>query len=223
MNLIERIHGKPATATQTAGNIPAIVVRYYDTLWRVLTLGRTERVHGATLDLVGFRPNQALLDIGCGTGELILLADKRSLGSSRLVGLDVEPGMLAQARKKARAANSSAEFTKAGMEDIPYPDDSFDMVTSSLMLHHVPKDVHAQGFGEVLRVLRPGGKFIVADVNIAHRSIVATLHWGRQKLAENPLQQTLSKQLQEVGFNIIEQGRHGYKALSYVIAEKPRC
>lgn len=224
MNLIERLHGGPK-AGATDGNpeapraMPSILIRNYDLLWRILSMGRAERTHLATLELAGFRPEDDLLDIGCGTGSLVLAADQRLGATGTLVGLDVEPGMIEQAEAKAAKVASNATFAIGAITAVPYPDGSFDVVTSSLMLHHVADDEHAAGFAELHRVLRPGGRIVVADINLAQRSSVSRVH-GVRHPTEDTVRRDVPQHLEAAGFRIVGAGQHRFKALSYVIGEK---
>lgn len=230
MNLIERLHrGRrinntghdhpPDESSRRPGAIPPFLVRHYDLLWRVLSRGRTDDTHEATLVLADYSPTDDLLDIGCGTGALVLVAEERFGATGMLVGLDVEGGMIAKANAKADHLDSAATFAEATMTSIPYQDESFDVVTSSLMLHHVPEDEHLQGFRELHRVLRPQGRIVVADINLAERSAVSRLH-GVRRPTEDTVQRGVPAKLEAAGFRVTGTGRHSFKALSYVIGVK---
>lgn len=224
MNLIDRLHGGRKTATtadkqETHPAMPSFIVRHYDLLWRVLSMGRAEQTHLATLELAEFQTKDDVLDIGCGTGALILAAEQRLGATGKLVGLDVEPGMIAQAKAKADKLKSSATFAQGEITAIPYPDNSFDVVTSSLMLHHVPEEEHAAGFAELHRVIRPGGRVVVADINLAQRSSVSRAHGVRQPTTDT-VQRDVPSRLEAAGFEVLRSGKHRLKALSYVVAEK---
>lgn len=224
MNLIERLHGgrkAGATVDNPEGSraMPSVLIRNYDLLWRILSMGRAEQTHLATLELADFRPEDDLLDIGCGTGSLILVAEQRLGATGALVGLDVEPGMIEQAKAKAAKLASNATFAFGGITSVPYPDGSFDVVTSSLMLHHVPDEEHAAGFIELHRVLRPGGRIVVADINLAQRSSVSRVH-GVRNPTEDTFRRDVPEHLEAAGFQVVRTGRHRFKALSYVIGEK---
>lgn len=71
--------------------------------------------------------------------------------------------MIELARRKAAKAGSNVDFQVGLIEDIPFPDETFDLVTSSLVLHHLPADLKRVGIAEVRRVLKPGGRFLVMD------------------------------------------------------------
>ena len=106
------------------------------------------------------RPVPRALEIGAGTGFFSL--NLRQAGWRADVGVtDVSQGMVDVALRNARNLGyDDVEGAVAGITDLPYPDDSFDLVLGHAVLHHVP-DVEA-GLRECLRVLRPGGRLVFA-------------------------------------------------------------
>ena len=101
-----------------------------------------------------------VLDLACGTGTLTLRA-KRAAPQIRITGIDADPEVLARAETKARGAGII--FDEGLSTDLPYPDDAFDRVISSLFFHHLEDDEKRRTLREVVRVLRPGGRLDVAD------------------------------------------------------------
>ncbi len=130
-----------------------------------------DRVHRAVLNAVpaGWQPG-AILDIGCGTGRLLRKVGRR-WPKARLVGVDLAEGMIAQ----ARTAMPKGEFYVASAESLPLPDASVDLVLSTMSFHHWQDQ--AQGVREVARVLRPGGRFYLADT-CPPRWIMKVYHHG---------------------------------------------
>ncbi|HEV2321856.1 MAG TPA: class I SAM-dependent methyltransferase [Gammaproteobacteria bacterium] len=136
---------------------------FYDlTLW-LLNLGRGRDFHEQFLELADLKPGETVLDVGCGTGSLALVA-KRAVGPEGAVfGVDASPEMLARAMKKARRAGLEVVFDQAPAQDLPYRDAEFDAVFSTLMLHHLPHSSRGECAGEIARVLKPGGRVLAVD------------------------------------------------------------
>ena len=105
----------------------------------------------------------AVLDVGSGSGEVMLRLARR-VPTLRLTGVDVDPGMLAVAERKAARlpAASRPTFVAADAASLPMDDASVDLVVSSFAAHHLP-DRHA-ALAEMMRVLKPGGRVIIWDI-----------------------------------------------------------
>ena len=114
-------------------------------------------------DIALFRTEGELLDVGTGPGWLLLKL-QANCPDLRLVGADIAPGMVAQARKNATAAGRAnrIEFVQGSADQLPFPGASFDLVVSSGSLHHWKAPV--AGLDEIHRVLRPGGWALIYDL-----------------------------------------------------------
>ena len=108
------------------------------------------------------QPNQRVLDIGCGTGTLVVLL-KRRYPAAQIVGLDPDPKALRRAQKKVRRAGVAVQLDEGFADELPYEKGTFDRVLSSLMLHHLEDQDREKMLREVLRVLKPGGSFHLLD------------------------------------------------------------
>jgi ubiquinone/menaquinone biosynthesis C-methylase UbiE len=105
---------------------------------------------------------QQVLDLGCGTGTLTLMI-KSIRPKVQVTGLDGDAEVLAIAKAKAERAGLAITWDHGLATKLPYPNESFDRVLSSLMTHHLTRDLKRSAFMEVLRVLKPGGEFHIVD------------------------------------------------------------
>ena len=110
----------------------------------------------------GDRPGLAILDVGCGPGDLATMLAER-LPDARIVGLDLSPGMVELA-KRLETVDGRIRFEVGDAAGLPFDAASFDIVVSTLSLHHWPNP--GAGFSEIGRVLRPGGVALVYDLRL---------------------------------------------------------
>lgn len=108
------------------------------------------------------QPNQRVLDLGCGTGTLVVLL-KRKYPAAEIVGVDPDPKALQRAQKKVRRAGVSVHLDEGFADELPYEAGTFDRVLSSFMLHHLEEHEREKTLREVLRVLKPAGTFHLLD------------------------------------------------------------
>ncbi len=106
-----------------------------------------------------FPERASVLELGCGTGSMWLGQEALADSCSRLILSDYSEGMIQTARETLRGYKG-IEYQVIDIQDIPFPDRSFDAVIANMMLYHVP-DLH-RGLSEVRRVLKPGGTFYCA-------------------------------------------------------------
>jgi ubiquinone/menaquinone biosynthesis C-methylase UbiE len=114
------------------------------------------------LERAAVRNGERVLDLACGTGTLAIELSERVPGA-RVTGLDGDPTILERARAKASGAEVDVTFDEGLSSDLPYEDESFDVVLSTLFFHHLTDATKRRSADEVFRVLRPGGRVAVAD------------------------------------------------------------
>ena len=138
--------------------------RRYDWVVQIMALGQAGRLRRKTVEFAQIAPGERILDVGCGTGDLTLRAAERAGSTGQVCGIDPGPEMIETARRKAARAQVNVDFRVGVIEQLPYPDASFDVVLSSLMMHHLPADLKPIGLAEIRRVLKPTGRLIIVDM-----------------------------------------------------------
>jgi SAM-dependent methyltransferase/DNA-binding SARP family transcriptional activator len=114
-------------------------------------------------DLAQLQVGETVLDVGCGTGTLALIAKRRVGATDSVSGIDPSVQMIARARRKAARRGLAIDFQVGVVERLAFPDQSFDVVLSSFMMHQLPDGLKRQGLAEIVRVLKPGGRLLVVD------------------------------------------------------------
>jgi ubiquinone/menaquinone biosynthesis C-methylase UbiE len=163
-------HSHASSAPQTTSNVIHWANRY-DLVVQFMALGQAGRLRRKTIEFARIAPGERVLDVGCGTGALTLLAKQRAGATGQVCGLDAAPEMIEVARHKAAGKQADVDFRVGVIEQLPYPDSSFDVVLSSLMMHHLPADLKPIALAEIRRVLRrpdavsgkPNGRLVIVD------------------------------------------------------------
>lgn len=159
-----------------AGYVPALgwdcLTPVYDPLVRLTT--REMSFKNRLLDEADIAETARILDVGCGTGTLLLLVRRRSK-SLLAIGLDGDMNVLDIARSKTHRYVENIALVQAFCFDIPFADGAFDRVLSSLMLHHLTRSEKIRTLKEMYRVLCPGGELHVADWGRPHNLLMRAL------------------------------------------------
>ena len=172
------------------------------------------RVEG--LKYANLKAGSRILDFGCGAGDLAFEAEQLIGGEGTVVGIDPSREMVKVARGKAAKRKSKAVFHNEAVEKMSFPDGSFDVVTSSFVLHHLPEDLQVKAFKELKRVLKPKGMFFAIDMTSAE-TFSHRIHRHMQGDAgshESDLRKAASR-LEKVGFKNVEIGESA-KGVGYL-------
>jgi ubiquinone/menaquinone biosynthesis C-methylase UbiE len=206
-------------SVHTKGLVLHSQARYYDLLAWLLTLGRERAFRERLVELARLQQGEAVLDVGCGTGTLAIAAKKRVGHSGTVVGIDASREMIELSQRKAKRAGVEVRFETAIVEALPFSDASFDVVFSTLMLHHLPRPAREQCAREIRRVLKPGGRVLAVDFATPARQrkgLLARLHrHGHMALRE------IIELLSGAALQVEEFGAVGVSDLQFVAARVP--
>jgi len=144
----------------------ATIADRYDFITRVLSYGQDRRWKRRLIDLAALRADDRVLDLACGTGDLLFAAAARA---RTVVGLDLTHRMLVLAMRKRRE-----KFVAGDMLALPFPDASFTVVTTGYGLRNVP-DLRV-AIAEIARVLAPGGRLLSLDFNRPDNALLRTAY-----------------------------------------------
>jgi ubiquinone/menaquinone biosynthesis C-methylase UbiE len=175
-------------------------VRMNEIVTHVFFLGRRRRVYTRIAEVSGAHRGQQVLDIGCGGGYLSRLLAAAVGTDGKVTGVDPSAAAIEYARRKAPR---NCEFTTGLAQRLELPDESVDLVTSTLAIHHIPEDLRQQALGEMYRVLRPGGRLLVADFGSSGGRL--NLH-GRGQSMRHGAAIPLDDLVTQAGFRIEENG-----------------
>ncbi|HMF95535.1 MAG TPA: methyltransferase domain-containing protein [Vicinamibacterales bacterium] len=204
------------TAPRTHGLVLNWAARY-DLLAWLLTHGRERELRQRILSFAGLGNGEAVLDVGCGTGTLAIAASRHVGTTGEVTGIDASPAMVARANRKAARAGVKVTFEVAVAENLPFPDRRFDVVLSTLMLHHLPRSTRQQCAREIERVLKSGGRVLAVDFGRGkQRALLA--HFHRHGHVEV---QDIVTLFAEASLRPLRTGPVGMNNLNFVLAEAP--
>ena len=162
--------------------------------------GQARTLKRRAVALADMRPGEQALDVGCGTGTLALDVQRRVGATGRVYGIDPGAEQIARACAKAARRHLPVVFQVGVIERLAFPDQTFDVVFSTLMMHHLPDTLKRQGLAEIARVLKSGGRLVIADFTRKQdrQGQAARFHAGGSSL------QDLAALVKDAGFEQVE-------------------
>lgn len=215
----------------------------YDGLNRMISLGLDQKWRDNVVNMVAAQNPDVIMDIATGTGDLVIKMAKKTT-ASRLIGLDISPGMLDVGKIKVTQENldSRIEMVLGDSENLQFSDSSIDAVTVSYGVRNF-EDLE-KGLTEILRVIKPGGVLVILETSVPtkfpfkqgyaiySKLVVPTLGklFSKDKIAYGYLSESASKFpygekfnniLRKVGFSSIENHLQFHGASTIYKAVKP--
>jgi len=222
MKLLDKLHKLLGnSALETERETMNSMAPFYDILVWFIAFGKAKAMREETLELAQIKLGDSVLDVGCGTGDLILAAKAHTGPAGKVIGIDGSPKMINVAQRNATKANVKVVFQVGLIEEITFPDQTFDVVLSSLMMHHLTDNLKCQGIAEVYRVLKPNGRFMIVDLDPTRRSLLTLFpgHFQMEKI--DFVREQLPKLMQVAGFTDFETYKKTqFKQLSFVVGKK---
>jgi SAM-dependent methyltransferase len=172
--------------------------------------GRRGRVYDRIVVLSGVQPGDSVLDVGSSSGYLTGRLAAAAGPSGRVTGVDPSEPAIAYARRHARPGMA---FTVGVAQDLSLPDASFDVVTCTLAMHHIPARQRQAAFAEMYRVTRPGGRLLTAD-------LAPLLRLGRQGEPQATAAGSLPDLAATAGYLVDSAGQ--LPLLRYIVAVRPQ-
>jgi SAM-dependent methyltransferase len=189
--------------------------RLNEVLSQVAFGGRRGRVYRRIVSLAGVRPGHSVLDVGSSSGYLASMLAVAAGSAGHVTGVDPSHAAIAHAQ---RSAPRNMTFTEGVAQDLGLPDSSFDVVTCTLAMHHVPARQRQAAVREMYRVTKPGGRLLLADFDATRRPFPLHPGGGRMRRAAATVG-SLEELAAGAGYRVEASGN--LPLLRYVTAVRP--
>jgi len=189
--------------------------RLNEVVSQIAFAGRRRRVYQQIVSLAGVRPTDSVLDVGSSSGYLARKLAAATGPAGHVTGVDPSQAAIAYAR---RHAPPTVTFRVGTAQDLDLPDATFDVVTCTLAVHHIPARRRQAAFRQMYRVTKPGGRLLAADFDPSRRPL--PLHPGGRRMhraaaTAGPLEELAAT----AGYQIESTGQ--LPLLRYVLATRP--
>ena len=211
------MHGEANEKTlETQGNV-IHWARPYDILtgWILRPSEESIRV------IAQVKAGNKVLDVGCGSGRLTMAAQNWVGPEGEATGIDPSVEMIQVARQNALRRKLNTKFEMGVVEDLPFPEASFDLVLNRLMLHHLPGDLKRRGLAEMRRVLKPGGVCLVVDFEPPKSGLLKLVVANHMTPMADVDVRNYVPLMDQAGFVEVETGPTSSKMLSFVRGRAP--
>lgn len=206
-----RLHGRQRRTGTTIDHF-----RLNELVSQIAFGGRRSHVYRQIVTLAAVRPGDSVLDVGSSSGYLAMKLAATAGPAGQIVGVDPSEAAIAYARRRALPTMT---FTVGTAQDLDLADSSFDVVTCTLAIHHIPARKREAAFAAMYRVTKPGGRLLAADFDPSRRPL--RLHPGGRRMrgaaaTVGPLEELAAT----AGYRIESTGR--LPLLRYVLAIRPQ-
>jgi len=198
-------------SSTTTHYIPALSFRrltpFYDPLlkWGMREVKFKRRL----IERAHIQPGERVLDLGCGTGTLTVML-KQSVPDAHITGVDADPEVLSLAKAKVEKADLDITLDRGLAYDLPYLDNSFDVIVTSLVIHHLVSDDKVRALREARRILRPDGRLEALDFGRPFSLLTRVQGAAMKNLEEaaDNFSGRILPILREAGFDSAFEGEH---------------
>ena len=209
-DMVKRLHGGGPGRGTTIDHF-----RLNELVSQIAFGGRRSRVYRRIVSLAGVQPGDSVLDVGSSSGYLAKKLAAAAGPAGHVTGVDPSEAAIAYAQRRAPSA---VTFSVGAAQDLNLPDASFDVVTCTLAMHHIPARKREAALREMYRVTKPGGRVLVADFDPSRRPL--PLHPGGARMRRaaatvGPLGELAAT----AGYRVQSSGK--LALLRYVLAIRP--
>jgi ubiquinone/menaquinone biosynthesis C-methylase UbiE len=185
-------------------------------------IGLGNSFHKQIIKFLPIKKNHRILDIACGTGTLTFHLANQISEEGLVTGVDIEPNMLNIAKLKGAKLNVPIKFIETSAEKLPFEDEYFDIITSTLAFHHLSEEQKLKSFNEIYRVLKKEGLFLLVDFGVPENTFVKIIALPIlvDSFMKDNFNGILPKLLQKTGFTNIKFIHKKYKIIDYILSTK---